>query len=212
MEAISTDSISKTSDGELVAAAKCGNTQAFEQLVIRYERRVLAIAQRILNNREDAEDVMQESFHKAFVHLSAFREKSRFSTWLTRIAVNESFMVLRRRRRTPEVSQECPEEDATPVTEIFVDRDLNPEQACLEQERAKFISNAITRLTPNLRRTILLYNFEERSVKETAELLGTTIAAVKSRLNHGRQKLRAQLVPVYQFEISAAGPNATRCV
>jgi RNA polymerase sigma-70 factor (ECF subfamily) len=86
-----------------VAATKCGETHAFEKLVFRYKRRVFAVAQRITNNREDAEDVVQESFHKAFLHLDDFQEKSRFSNWLTRIAMNEAFMLLRRRRGILEV-------------------------------------------------------------------------------------------------------------
>ncbi|HYT19788.1 MAG TPA: sigma-70 family RNA polymerase sigma factor, partial [Candidatus Polarisedimenticolia bacterium] len=90
--------INKDSDGKLVAAAKRGDRQAFEELVLRHKQRVLAVARRITNNREDAEDVTQESFHKAFLHLDTFQEKSRFSTWLTRIAMNEAFMLLRRRR------------------------------------------------------------------------------------------------------------------
>src|SRR5258706_38831 len=80
------------------AATKGGDVQAFEELVLRHRQKVLTVAQRITNNREDAEDVAQESLHKAFLHLNAFQEKSRFSTWLTRIVLNEAFMVLRRRR------------------------------------------------------------------------------------------------------------------
>src|SRR6267142_2189651 len=105
MKTSGTTSINKDSDSALVAAAKRGDTQAFEELVLRHKQRVLAVAQRITNNREDAEDVAQESFHKAFLHLDAFQERSRFSTWLTRIAMNEAFMLLRRRR---EFSKFCP--------------------------------------------------------------------------------------------------------
>src|SRR5258708_22210548 len=86
------------SGAELVAATNSGETHAFEKLVFRWKRRVFAVAQRITNNREDGEDVVQESFHKAFLHLDDFQEKSRFSTWLIRIAMNEAFMLLRRRR------------------------------------------------------------------------------------------------------------------
>src|ERR1700704_4840915 len=99
------------SDGALVAATKRGDRQAFEELVLRHKQRVLAVAQRITNNREDAEDVAQESFHKAFLHLAAFQEKSRFSTWLTRIAMNEAFMLLRRRRGVVERLPESPDDD-----------------------------------------------------------------------------------------------------
>src|SRR5216683_6540767 len=90
METFPTIGASGDSDGALVTAAKCGDTHAFEELVLRYKRRVFAMAQRITNNHEDAEDVVQESFHKAFLHLREFQEKSQFSTWLTRIAMNQA--------------------------------------------------------------------------------------------------------------------------
>ena len=95
MGALQSSTIDKISDRELVEAAKCGDTGAFDQLVSRYERKALSVAQRIVNNREDAEDVAQESFHKAFRHIGSFKEKSLFSTWLTRIVMNEAFMLLR---------------------------------------------------------------------------------------------------------------------
>jgi RNA polymerase sigma-70 factor, ECF subfamily len=195
MKGLSSTRVIETSDGELVAATKRGIQEAFEELVFRYERRVLAVAQRIVNNREDAEDVMQESFHKAFIHLSAFQEKSRFSTWLTRIAMNEAFMVLRRRKRAFEVSQESSDDDAESVAATFVDQTPNPEQSCWQQERTKFLTEAINRLSPKLRTTIVLHDIREHSVNETAQMLGTTISAVKSRLIHGRQKLRVWTNP-----------------
>src|SRR5260370_22399345 len=102
--------INKDSDGALVAATKRGDTEAFDELVFRHKQKVLAVAQRITNNREDAEDVTQESFHKAFFHLDTFQEKSRFSTWLTRIAMNEAFMLLRRRRGVFEVLPASPDD------------------------------------------------------------------------------------------------------
>ena len=183
------------SDDDLVDATKSGDKQAFEVLVFRYERRVLAVAQRIVSNREDAEDVAQECFHKAFLHLGTFQEKSLFSTWLTRIAMNEAFMVLRRRKRASEVSQERPDDDVQSLAATFVDQSPNPEQSCWQQERVKFLNKAIDRLSPKLRRAIVLYDIEEHSVNETAQILGTTIPAVKSRLNLGHQKLRGRMNP-----------------
>jgi len=89
----------------LVTAAKRGETHAFEKLMSRHKRRVFAVALRITKNREDAEDVVQESFHKAFLHLGSFQQASQFSTWLTRITFNEAYMVLRRRRRVELLSK-----------------------------------------------------------------------------------------------------------
>src|SRR5246500_2597270 len=126
--------IDKGSDGALVIATRHGDMQAFEELVLRHKRRVLAAAQRITNNREDAEDVAQESFHKAFLHLDSFQEKSRFSTWLTRIAMNEALMLLRRRRAVFEVLPESPDNHAESWSETFVDQSPNPEESCWQRE------------------------------------------------------------------------------
>ncbi len=195
MEARHSTCMDKLSEGELVAATKCGNTEAFDELFLRYKRKLFAVAQRIVNNREDAEDVVQESFHKAFLHLATFQEKSRFSTWLTRIAMNESFMVLRRRKRSLEVSQEGSDDDVKSIAATFVDQGPNPEQSYWRMERDQFLTEAIDRLSPKLQSTILLYDIKEYSVNETAKILGLTIAAVKSRLNHGREKLRGKMDP-----------------
>jgi RNA polymerase sigma factor (sigma-70 family) len=187
--------INKDSDGALVAAAKCGDTQAFEELVFRHEPRVLAVAQRITNNREDAEDVAQESFHNAFLHLYDFEEKSRFSTWLTRIAMNEAFMLLRRRRGAFEVLPDSPDDGVKYGSEAFVDQSPNPEESCCLHERTQLLTEAINRLGPKIRSTILLRDMEERSVEETAQILGTSISAVKTRVFQGRRKLRTIVNP-----------------
>jgi RNA polymerase sigma-70 factor, ECF subfamily len=187
--------INKDSDSALVAAAKRGDAQAFEELVLRHGQRVLCVAQRITNNREDAEDVAQESFHKAFLHLDAFQEKSRFSTWLTRIAMNEAFMFLRRRRGFFEVLPESPEDGVQSGLEAFVDQRPDPEESCLQQERKQLLTEAINRLGPKIRSIIFLRHIEERSVEETAQILGTSISAVKARVFQGRRKLRGTVNP-----------------
>src|SRR5271154_112993 len=127
MTTTSTTSTNKYSDEALVAATKGGDAQAFEELVLRHRQKVLAVAQRITNNAEDAEDVAQESFHKAFLHLGSFQERSRFSSWLTRIVINESYMLLRRRRRVREVLIEGPDDAPESVAMEFVDQRPSPE-------------------------------------------------------------------------------------
>jgi RNA polymerase sigma-70 factor (ECF subfamily) len=194
------------SDGALVAAAKCGNTQAFEDLVLRHERRVFTVAQRI-TNREDAEDVVQETFHKVFLHLDDFQEKSRFSTWLTRIAMNESLILLRRRRGTLEVLPESPDDGDEAFSAKFVDQRPSPEESCGRRERTELLADAINRLGPKIRSTILLRDIEERSAEETAELLGTSISAVKARVFQGRRKLRGILNPAILWGVCTAGPT-----
>jgi RNA polymerase sigma-70 factor (ECF subfamily) len=204
--------INKDSDAGLVDAAKCGDTLAFEELVFRHKQKVLAMAQRITKNREDAEDVAQESFHKAFLHLDNFQEKSRFSTWLTRIAMNEAFILLRRRRRVLEVLPESSDDGMSAVSETFVDQSPNPEESCWQRERTKLLTVAINRLGPKIRTTILLRDIEERSVKETAQILGTSITAVKARQFQGRRKLRRTVNAALLWGTSPAGlEEAQRC-
>src|ERR1700751_4221950 len=140
-----TSTANSESDAALISATKCGDTHAFGKLVLRHKQRILAVAQRITNNREDAEDVAQESFHKAFLHLDAFQEKSRFSTWLTRIAMNEAFMLLRRRRGFLEVLPESPDDGVESGSEAFVDRKPNPEESCWRRERTQLLTEAINR-------------------------------------------------------------------
>jgi len=188
-------STKKQSDEALVVATKRGDAQAFEELVLRHRQRVLALAQRITKNREDAEDVAQESFHKAFLHLDAFQEKSRFSTWLTRIAMNQAFMLLRRRRGVVEVLPESPDEGLKPCAEAFVDHSPNPEESYLRRERTELLTDAINRLGSTIRTTILLRDIEERSAEETAQILGTSVSAVKARVFQGRRKLRQTVNP-----------------
>src|ERR1700751_6472228 len=146
-----TSTANSESDAALISATKCGDTHAFGKLVLRHKQRVLAVAQRITNNREDAEDVAQESFHKAFLHLDAFQEKARFSTWMTRIAMNEAFMLLRRRRGTPEDLPEGSDDGDEYYSEKFVDRRPTPEESCRLRERNEILSHAINRLGPKIR-------------------------------------------------------------
>ncbi len=194
----------------LVAAAKCGDTHAFEELVFRHEHRTLAVALRITKNREDAEDVVQETFHKAFLHLHAFQQNSRFSTWLTRIAMNEAFMLLRRRRGILEVLPDNPDDSVDSVLEAFADKSPSPEESCLRRERKEYLIKAINGLGPKTRTTILLRDIEERSLEETAQILGTSTAAIKARQFHGRRKLRRTMNPAHLSEIRFAGRAAAQ--
>src|SRR5258706_2897976 len=150
METFRASGVDKDSDAALVAATKSGETHAFEKLVVRYERRVFAVAQRITNNREDAEDVVQESFHKAFIHLGDFQEKSRFSTWLIRIAMNEAFMLLRRRRGVLEVFPESNDDGGESRSEAFVDQRPSPEESCWHPERTELFAETMNRFSPTI--------------------------------------------------------------
>ena len=212
METTGATNVGKESDEVLVSAAKCGNTQAFEELILRHEQKVLAVAQRITNHREDAQDVAQETFHKVFCHLDSFQEKARFSTWMTRIAMNEAFMLLRRRRGVFEVLPESLDDGVKSNSEALVDQSPNPEESCWQQERAELLTEAISRLGPTIRGAILLRDIEERSVKETAQILGASITTVKARVFQGRRKLRGIMNPGLLWGVYAARPKeAQRC-
>jgi RNA polymerase sigma-70 factor (ECF subfamily) len=215
MESSLGTSTGKESDGDLVAAARNGDSQAFEELVFRHKQKVLAVAQRITKNREDAEDVAQESFHKAFLHLHDFQEKSRFSTWLTRIVMNQAFMLLRRRQGVVEVLPEGADDGVDSLSDKFVDQRPSPEEACWLRERTELLTEAINRLGPNIRNAVLLFALEERSAEETAQILGTSNAAVKARLFQARRKLRGSVNPELLWGISVAystgSGEAQRC-
>jgi RNA polymerase sigma-70 factor, ECF subfamily len=181
-------------DASLVAAAKARDTRAFELLVARHERKIFLRAQRITRNREDAEDVVQQSFQKAFIHLQKFEGKSLFYTWLTRIATNEALMLLRRRRGWHELPIEESggrTESAMPVD--FLDPAPNPEDSCLDREQEQMLSAALHQLRPGIRKAIELRELGELSTGETALVMGLSVAAVKGRVFHGRKKLRETL-------------------
>src|ERR1700730_14644465 len=177
MEEFHAGELDKDSDGMLVTAAKRGSARAFEELVVRHKRKVFAVAQRITNSRDDAEDIVQETFHKVFLHLDDFEEKSRFSTWLTRIAMNEAFMLLRRRRGVFEVLPDSTDNDSVnALSAVFVDERPNPEESCWRRECTQLLTQAIKQLGPKTQATIVLRDIEERSAEETAQILGTSIS------------------------------------
>src|SRR5258707_7242266 len=181
-------------DASLVAAAKARDTRAFELLVERNERKIFSMAHRITRNREDAEDVVQQSFQKAFIHLKKFAGDSLFSTWLTRIAINEALMLLRRRRRTHEVPiAESNTEGETALALDIPDASPNPEDSCLQREQERILSAAVNELTPGMRKAIELRELGELSTGETAQIMGLSVGAVKARVFHGRRKLRKTL-------------------
>ena len=190
----SADRLVAQEDAALVAGAKTGNARSFELLVQRHEGKIFALAQRMTRNREDAEDVMQQSFQKAFIHLKKFAGDSLFSTWLTRIAINEALMLLRRRRGTGEVPiAESNTGDETALPLDIPDGAPNPEDSCLRREQERILSAAVNELTPRTRKAIELRELGELSTGETAQVMGLSVGAVKARVFHGRRKLRKKL-------------------
>ncbi len=178
---------------QLVTAARAGDIPAFETLVNRYERKIFRLGMNITGSREDAEDVMQEAFLKAYQHLPEFEGNSRFYTWLVRIAVNQALMKLRKRRPN-QVSLD--EEIETGDDSFFRDvEDWGPSPAeRYEQTQLHDILNeAISELDPNFRIVFQLRDIEEMSTEETADVLHLSVPAVKSRLLRARLKLRQKL-------------------
>jgi RNA polymerase sigma-70 factor, ECF subfamily len=181
-------------DALLVAAAKARDTRAFELLVERNERKIFSMAHRITRNREDAEDVVQQSFQKAFIHLKKFAGDSLFSTWLTRIAINEALMLLRRKRGSREVPiAESTTKDEAVLALDFRDSAPNPEDRYLDREQEQILSAALNKLRPGIRKAIELRELGDLSTGETALVMGLSVAAVKGRVFHGRRKLRETL-------------------
>ena len=190
--------VARDDEAVLVAAAKAGDVGAFEELVGRYERKIFRLAQNITQNREDAEDVMQDAFLKSFAHLGDFHGDSRFYTWLVRITVNEALMKLRK-RRPGQISLDDPvetEDDLMPRE--IEDWGPTPEQRFALTELQEILTEALGGLEPGFRFVFQLRDIEELSTEETAQLLGLSVAAVKSRLLRARLKLRQKLNKYFQ--------------
>src|SRR3989449_4871706 len=190
----------------LVNAAKAGDVGAFEELIRRYDRNVFRIAQHITQNREDAEDVVQDAFFKAYSNLAQFQEQSKFYTWLVRITVNEALMKLRRRRpeRTVSLDEDIKTEDDSLPREI-ADWSPNPEQQYTQAELREILSKTIQGLPPGFRTVFVLRDVEGLSTEETASALDLSVPAVKSRLLRARLQLRERLSRYFQRRESGDG-------
>ncbi len=183
----------------LVAAAKAGDSGAFSELIRHYDRRVFRMAKQITQNDDDAEDVLQETFLKAYTHLDDFQGNSKFYTWVVRIAVNEALMKLRKRRsdRTVPLDDPIDTGEDEVVREIAV-WDQNPEDTYSREELGTILDEAVQSLKPAYRTVFVLRDIEELSIEETAETLNLSISAVKSRLLRARLQLREKLTRLFK--------------
>jgi RNA polymerase sigma-70 factor (ECF subfamily) len=177
----------------LVAAAKAGDGAAFEELVNRYERKIFRLTMNITRNREDAEDAMQDAFLKSYTHLQSFQGDSRFYTWLVRIAANEALMRLRKRRPNQFSLDEPIESKDDMMPREIEDWGPSPEQRYAQTEMQEILNEVIEKLEPNFRTVFVLRDVGELSTEETAEALGISVPAVKSRLLRARLRLRQKL-------------------
>jgi RNA polymerase sigma-70 factor (ECF subfamily) len=178
----------------LVAQAREGDKVAFGELVRRYEGKIFRLAQHITQNREDAEDVLQETFLKAYEHLDQFQGNSKFYTWVVRIAVNQSLMKLRRRKtdRSVSLDETIDTGEDTIVREIAAWGE-DPEERFSREELGEILDSAVQGLETPYRSVFVLRDIEELSTEETANALGLSIPAVKSRLLRARLQLREKL-------------------
>jgi RNA polymerase sigma-70 factor (ECF subfamily) len=178
-------------EGTLLASARRGQKSAFGELCEPHMQRILQTAYRITKNREDAEDARQDAFLLAFVHINDFDGRSRFSTWLTRIAINSALMILRKKRSSPEILNGHFLDFDTSESHQEIPRwATNPETQCLRRERERVLRRAVRALRPSLRIAVECQQLQERSLAEAAKTMGITVNAVKARLFHARTALR----------------------
>jgi RNA polymerase sigma-70 factor (ECF subfamily) len=175
------------SEEQLIAAAKTGRRAPFGELCERHVKKVFRVIHRLMRNRQDAEDAAQDCLLNAFVHVKDFDERSQFSTWLTRIAINAALAKLRKNRRAREV----PIDEPNPSSEPVPHRELrynapDPEESCSLRERKRIVKSAISGLRPRVRNVVELTHLQEHSIRETAQILGISTGAVKSRMYHAK--------------------------
>ena len=178
------------SEKQLVAAAKSGRRAPFGELCERHMKQVSCVTRRIIRNREDAQDAAQECFLNAFVHLKDFDGRSQFATWLTRIAINAALMKLRKNRGAREVPIDEPTPSSEPVAQREFRHDApDPEESCSLRERKRIVKSAISGLRPRARNVVELIHLQEHSIRETAQILGVSTGAVKTRIFHAKVAL-----------------------
>ena len=199
MSGMSSSPIEIDDEAAIVAQARRGDAKAFSELLRRYEGKIFRLALHITQNREDAEDVLQEAFLKAYEHLDQFQGQSKFYTWIVRIAVNQALMKLRKRKSDRSVSLD----DAIDTGEDKVAREIaawdeNPEQRYTREEMNRILTAAIEGLAPIYRAVFVLRDVDGLSTEDAAEALDLSVPAVKSRLLRARLQLRDKLTRYFK--------------
>jgi RNA polymerase sigma-70 factor (ECF subfamily) len=193
----------EVTDGELVARAKAGDTAAFDELVVRHEDKVYGLCLKMLGNPEDAEDCLQEVFIKAFKALPGFREESRFSTWLYRIAYNAALMRIRKKKLST-VSLDRPVEVGGDLLPREIpDWTTDPRANVMNEELSEVLKQHINELDPENRIVFVLRDMHGLSTDDTASVLGLSVPAVKSRLHRARLYLRGRLSDYFSHGAAA---------
>lgn len=185
-----------------------GDRHAFSELVERTSAKIYALGLRMLGNEQDAEDMLQETFLKAYKALPNFEKRSSISTWLFRIAANEALMLLRKRKpgaNQVEIDKDEEQDDA-PLE--IVDWCCMPEQELVSTETRAVLNQAAENLSPALRMVFQLRDVDGFSIAETAEILDISQDAVKTRLVRARLKLREELTAYFKERMAGGNQNA----
>jgi RNA polymerase sigma-70 factor, ECF subfamily len=185
--------LGRASDGDLVNLAKQGHVQAFEELMARYRDLGMATAIAVLRDHSDAEDEMQNAWWKVYLHIRQFDQSALFSTWLTRIILNQCLMRLRSKRRAIFLPLDAGFDSEGPHKELADGRPY-PEAAALRAQTQHAVQFALRRLPAGMREILTLCDVEGSQMAEAARNLGISLAAAKSRRRRAREELRKRLV------------------
>ena len=181
------------SNEQLLSEARSGNGQAFGELCLRYSGMLSQRIFQIVRHQEDAEDVLQETFLKAYQHLQTFRGTCSFSTWLVAIGTNVSLMLLRRRKTLRKNTCDVVAEDGETLVMEWRDTALDPEQRYMMYQTSQKVNHAVRRLSPQLRNLLEMYYKRELRLKDVAKIVGVSEGAAKSRILRARHMLRRSL-------------------
>ena len=187
----------EATEADLLERARQGDKEAFYNLVCPCERAVYTAAVSILNNSADAEEVAQEAVLKAFANLASFRGEAKFSTWLIQITINESRLKLRKDRRHlyESVDEQRADDEGEYSPKDFADWREVPSEALQRRELREALKQAIAHLPSMYREVLILRDVQQRSIQETAQILGLTEGSVKTRLLRARLQMRDALAP-----------------
>ena len=181
-------------DWAVVQRVQAGNVGAFDQLVQKYREHIFSVIYNMTSNREDASDLTQETFIKAFQAIARFKGKSSFFTWIYRIAINSTMTFLKKRSRRRYISYENINEEVS-STEIFesLTAKTRTEKGALVQELQEKLNDSLQKLSPKHRTVVVLHEIEGLSHAEIAEITKTSVGTVRSRLHYAKQQLQSYL-------------------
>ena len=184
-------------ENTLIERCQQGDLKAFDRLVDKYASWVYQIAFRMTNDRDDADDIAQEAFIRAFSAISKFKQRSSFSTWLYRIAVNVCHDELKRRKRAPQPMSALQSEDDSedPIAQLAANESSDPAEIVEARERQRAVQQAIGSLPEHYRMVLILRDLQGLSYEEIAQVVGDRVGTVKSRINRARLALREKLEP-----------------